>query len=60
GETGDMNRKFNLDVSDSDKRSLEDEIVTILKHLIAESDCLLSTDEERRREYKPGRLRFMR
>ncbi|MGM0681454.1 MAG: M14/M99 family metallopeptidase [Thermodesulfobacteriota bacterium] len=45
GETGDMNRKFNLDVSDSDKRSLEDEIVTILKHLIAESDCLLNLHE---------------
>lgn len=44
GLTGDMNRKF----GGAEKRTtsdLEDEIVAILKHLIAESDCLLNLHE---------------
>lgn len=43
GLTGDMNRKFE-DRSDSG-RNLEEEVVNILKHLIAESDCLVNLHE---------------
>ncbi len=42
GLTGDMNRKFDDTV---EKRNLEEEVVAILKHLIAESDCLLNLHE---------------
>ncbi|HHK60188.1 MAG TPA: hypothetical protein ENJ73_00495, partial [Desulfobacterales bacterium] len=42
GLTGDMNRKFDDKV---EKRNLEEEVVAILKHLIAESDCLLNLHE---------------
>ncbi len=42
GRTGDMNRKF---ADTAGKRSLEEEVVAILKHLIAESDCLLNLHE---------------
>ena len=43
GMTGDMNRKF----ADKDdvERSMEQEIVTILKKLIGEADCLLNLHE---------------
>lgn len=43
GITGDMNRKF-ADKADAEK-SLEQEIVTILKKLIGEADCLLNLHE---------------
>ncbi len=43
GATGDMNRKFDKDKSQA--THLEEEIVTILKRLIAESDCLLNLHE---------------
>jgi len=42
GLTGDMNRKF---TDKGGKRSLEEEVVAILKHLIAESDCLVNLHE---------------
>lgn len=42
GLTGDMNRKFGTDKKPTD---LEEEIVAILKYLIAESDCLLNLHE---------------
>ncbi len=43
GLTGDMNRKF---ARENDQVThLEEEIVSILKHLIAESDCLLNLHE---------------
>ena len=43
GLTGDMNRKFgeNIDI----KKSLDEEVVIVLKHLIAESDLLLNLHE---------------
>lgn len=43
GLTGDMNRKF--DAVNNKKNNLEEEIVAILKHLIAESECLLNLHE---------------
>lgn len=43
GLTGDMNRKFS-EKSDADK-NMEQEIVTILKKLIGEADCLLNLHE---------------
>jgi len=43
GATGDMNRKFDNESTKS--THLEEEIVSILKHLIAESDCLLNLHE---------------
>lgn len=45
GLTGDMNRKFASNRDSKRKTSLEDEIVLILKRLIAESDCLLNLHE---------------
>ena len=45
GQTGDMNRKFASDEEHTGTTSLEDEIVFILKQLIAESDCLLNLHE---------------
>lgn len=45
GQSGDMNRKFDSDDGAKRKINLEDEIVRILKHLIAESDCLLNLHE---------------
>jgi len=44
GLTGDMNRKFGTEGGDK-KTNLEEEVVTVLKHLIAESDCLLNLHE---------------
>ncbi len=44
GLTGDMNRKFTADTGNK-KQTLEEEIVSILKHLIAESDLLLNLHE---------------
>ena len=43
GLTGDMNRKFGL--NGNSKKNLEEEVVVVLKHLIAESDCLLNLHE---------------
>lgn len=43
GLTGDMNRKF--DGGGEPVNNMEEEIVAILKHLIAESDCLLNLHE---------------
>ncbi|KPK28760.1 MAG: hypothetical protein AMJ61_01080 [Desulfobacterales bacterium SG8_35_2] len=43
GLTGDMNRKFGL--NGNSKKSLDEEIVIVLKHLIAESDLLLNLHE---------------
>lgn len=43
GLTGDMNRKF--DTEEKRKNNFEEEVVTVLKHLIAESDCLLNLHE---------------
>lgn len=43
GMTGDMNRKFS-EASDTEK-NMEQEIVTILKKLIGDSDCLLNLHE---------------
>lgn len=45
GLTGDMNRKFGASDEGRKGRNLEKEVVTILKHLIAESDCLLNLHE---------------
>lgn len=45
GLTGDMNRKFSSAKDSGMRTSLEDEIIQILKHLIAESDCLLNLHE---------------
>ncbi|MCP4577700.1 MAG: hypothetical protein GY846_15620 [Deltaproteobacteria bacterium] len=45
GLTGDMNRKFASNKYGKRTTSLEDEIVFILKQLIAESDCLLNLHE---------------
>lgn len=45
GLTGDMNRKFASNRDSKRTTSLEDEIVLILKQLIAESDCLLNLHE---------------
>jgi len=45
GLTGDMNRKFTSNKDSKRTTSLEDEIVYILKQLIAESDCLLNLHE---------------
>lgn len=45
GQTGDMNRKFSPDPDHKRKSHLEEEVVSILKHLIAESDCLLNLHE---------------
>jgi len=45
GLTGDMNRKFASNRDSKRKIGLEDEIVFILKRLIAESDCLLNLHE---------------
>jgi len=44
GETGDMNRKFSPKPGQK-AYHLEEEVVAILKHLIAESDCLLNLHE---------------
>lgn len=44
GRTGDMNRKFTTGKNDT-KQNLEEEIVSVLKHLIAESDLLLNLHE---------------
>lgn len=44
GITGDMNRKFGPK-DENQKNHMEEEIVSILKHLIAESDCLLNLHE---------------
>ena len=43
GLTGDMNRKFGDRIQD--EKNMEQEIVTILKKLIGESDCLLNLHE---------------
>lgn len=43
GRTGDMNRKFGKE--SEARRNLEEEVVSILKGLIAESDCLLNLHE---------------
>jgi len=43
GLTGDMNRKFGT--NDNIKKSLDEEIVIVLKHLIAESDLMLNLHE---------------
>ena len=43
GMTGDMNRKFSE--STQEERNMEQEIVTILKKLIGEADCLLNLHE---------------
>ena len=43
GLTGDMNRKFG--VNGNLKKSLDEEVVIVLKHLIAESDLLLNLHE---------------
>lgn len=43
GLTGDMNRKFGE--KDKDQKNLEQEIVSILKGLIGEADCLLNLHE---------------
>jgi hypothetical protein len=43
GLTGDMNRKFGN--NGNIKKNLEEEVVVVLKHLIAESDCLLNLHE---------------
>jgi hypothetical protein len=43
GLTGDMNRKFGE--KDNSKKNLDEEIVIVLKHLIAESDLLLNLHE---------------
>lgn len=43
GLTGDMNRKFGD--KDKDHKNLEQEIVSILKNLIEEADCLLNLHE---------------
>ena len=43
GLTGDMNRKFGQNVNSM--KNLEEEVVVVLKHLIAESDCLLNLHE---------------
>jgi hypothetical protein len=43
GLTGDMNRKFGQ--NGSIKKSLDEEVVVVLKHLIAESDLLLNLHE---------------
>jgi len=43
GMTGDMNRKFSE--STQEERNMEQEIVTILKKLIGETDCLLNLHE---------------
>jgi hypothetical protein len=43
GLTGDMNRKFG--VNGNIKKSLDEEIVIVLKHLIAQSDLLLNLHE---------------
>jgi hypothetical protein len=43
GLTGDMNRKFGI--NGNSKKSLDEEIVIVLKHLIAESDLLLNLHE---------------
>lgn len=43
GSTGDMNRKFGL--KDNLKKSLDEEVVIVLKRLIAESDLLLNLHE---------------
>ncbi len=45
GLTGDMNRKFDPKEKSKAKTNLEDEVVAVLKHLIAESDCLLNLHE---------------
>ncbi len=45
GLTGDMNRKFGSYEKGERRNSLEQEIVTILKHMIAESDCLINLHE---------------
>ena len=43
GLTGDMNRKFGH--NGNSKKNLEEEVVVVLKHLIAESNCLLNLHE---------------
>jgi len=43
GLTGDMNRKFGQ--NGNIKKNLEEEVVVVLKYLIAESDCLLNLHE---------------
>jgi hypothetical protein len=43
GLTGDMNRKFGK--NGSNNKSLDEEVVIVLKHLIAESDLLLNLHE---------------
>ncbi len=43
GMTGDMNRKFSK--TTDDEKNMEQEIVTILKKLIGEADCLLNLHE---------------
>jgi predicted deacylase len=43
GMSGDMNRKFSE--SSQEERNMEQEIVTILKKLIGEADCLLNLHE---------------
>nr|MBF0221585.1 hypothetical protein [Desulfobulbaceae bacterium] len=45
GQTGDMNRKFSPDPENKRRQHFEEEVVTVLKHLIAESDCLLNLHE---------------
>ena len=45
GQTGDMNRKFSPDPGRKRKYHLEEEVVSLLKHLIAESDVLLNLHE---------------
>ena len=45
GETGDMNRKFSPDPKHTRRYHLEAEVVALLKHFIAESDCLLNLHE---------------
>ena len=45
GKTGDMNRKFSPDPDKKRINHLEEEVVSVLKHLIAESDALLNLHE---------------
>jgi len=56
GLTGDMNRKFGE--MEEQQKNLEQEIVSILKKLIAESDCLLNLHEGSG-FYSPERLNEM-
>ncbi len=45
GQTGDMNRKFSTNSGKKGPQHFEEEVVTVLKHLIAESDVMLNLHE---------------